>query len=82
MNYLKLIEADPTSFGIITNSKGQQIEFVEHPRLGDEYPVICVCHELQLAECSDFFETGDMTADHKEYEPWFDENKQLKFGTL
>lgn len=82
MNYLKLIDADPTSFGIITNSKGQQIEFIEHPRLGDEYPVICVCHELQLAEASDFFETDDMTADHKEYEPWFDETNKLRFGTL
>jgi hypothetical protein len=82
MNYTKLIDLDPTSFGIITNSKGQQIEFVEHPRLGDEYPVICVCHELELAECSDFFDTDDMVADHKEYEPWFDETNTLRFGTL
>ena len=80
MNYSKLIDLNPTSFGVITNSKGQQIEFVEHPRLGDEFPIICVCHELKLAESSDFFDLDDMTADHKEYEPWFNENNKLEFG--
>ena len=82
MNYTKLINFNPTTFGIITNSKGQQIEFVEHPLRGDEHPVICVCHELQLAESSDFFETDDMAAHHREYEPWFDETNKLRFGTL
>lgn len=65
----------PTSYGKMTNSLGQIIEFYEHPLKGDEAEVICVCHELQLAEYSTFFETDDMTADHKEYEPNFKDGK-------
>jgi hypothetical protein len=37
--------------------------------------VICVCHELQLAAYSGFYETDDMMADHKEYEPTFKDGK-------
>lgn len=82
MNYTKLVELNPTSYGIITNLKGQQIEFVEHPIKGDEAPVICVCHELKLAQYSDFWETDDMCATHGEYEPSFNELGELEYGRL
>lgn len=75
LNYTKLIANDPTKYGEMTNSIGQKIEFVEHPTRGDEYPVIAVCHELELAACTDFYELNDMTADHKEYEPSFQDGK-------
>jgi hypothetical protein len=75
MNYQKLMSHEPTIYGEFTNSLGQLITFVEHPFKGDEFPVICVCHELQLAAASDFFELDDMTADHGEYAPSFQENK-------
>ena len=75
MNYEKLMELNPTEYETFLNSKGQEISFVEHPLRGDEYPVICVNHELKLACCSDFFETDDMLADHKEYEPSFQDGK-------
>ena len=65
----------PTSFGTFTNSKGQVIEFFEHPTKGDSVQVICVCHELKLAAYSDFFETDDMIAEHGEYEPSFEDGK-------
>jgi len=71
MNYEKLMGYNPTSYGNITNSLGQEIEFLEHPLRGDEAEVICVCHELKLAQYSTFFETDDMEAEHKEYEPSF-----------
>ena len=71
MNYDKLIGLNPTSYGKMTNSKGQEIEFYEHPLKGDEAEVICVCHELKLAQYSTFFETDDMVAEHGEYEPSF-----------
>jgi len=71
MNYEKLMKHNPTSLGIITNSIGQNIEFYEHPLKGDEFPVIIVCHELKLADYTDFMETDDMIASHKEYEPSF-----------
>lgn len=74
-NYEKLMAQKPTSFGKFTNSKGQEIEFLEHPVHGDSYPVICACHALKLAANSDFFETDDMLADHKEYEPSFEDGK-------
>lgn len=81
MNYEKLMSWNPTSYGTHTNSKGQIIEFYEHPLRGDEAEVICVCHELKLADYSGFWETDDMIADHKEYEPHF-ENGTLKIGDL
>ena len=71
MNYEKLMSYNPTEYGRMTNSLGQEIIFVEHPLKGDETPVICVNHELKLADYSTFFELDDMTADHKEYEPSF-----------
>jgi hypothetical protein len=75
MNYEKLMKHNPTSLGIIVNSIGQEIEFFEHPLKGDEFPVIIVCHELKLADYTDFMETDDMIASHKEYEPSFVEKK-------
>lgn len=80
INYTKLMIHNPTSFGFMTNTKGQVITFYEHPIMGDEAEVICICHELQLADYSTFFETEDMTAEHGEYEPWFDENGELQIG--
>lgn len=75
LNYNKLIGLNPTVFGEMTNSKGQLITFVEDPNRGDEASIICVCHELQLAAHSGFYELDDMTADDKEYEPSFEDGK-------
>jgi len=80
MNYQKLMSFNPTVYGEIINSKGQEIVFVEHPTKGDEYPVIAVCHELQVAGVTDFFELDDMVAEHGEYEPWFTERGELEIG--
>lgn len=77
LNYEKLMSYNPTEYGRMTNSKGQEIIFVEHPTRGDEYPVIAVCNELKLACSTDFFELDDMMADHKEYEPSFENGKLL-----
>lgn len=73
LNYTKLMSHNPTSFGKMMNDKGQQIEFFEHPTRGDEYPIIAVLHETQQAGNTEFYELDDMTADHGEYQPWFDE---------
>jgi hypothetical protein len=75
MNYTKLMQADPTEYDRMTNSIGQEIVFYEHPYKGDEFPVIIVCHELKLADYTDFMETDDMMEDHKEYEPSFVDGK-------
>ena len=75
IDYHKLMLEKPMEYENFVNSKGQKISFVEHPFIGDEYPIICVCHELKLASSSDFFETDDMLADHKEYEPSFQDGK-------
>lgn len=75
MNYEKLISYNPTSLGLLTNSINQNIEFFEHPLKGDEFPVIIVCHELKLADYSDFMKIDDMIASHKEYEPKFIDKK-------
>jgi len=75
MNYAKLMNLNPTSYGTFKNQLGQEIEFFEHPLKGDEFPVICACHSLQLASASDFWETDDMTAEHGEYAPSFQDGK-------
>lgn len=75
LDYNKLMERNPTVYEKFTNSLGQEIEFVEHPIHGGDYPVICVCHALKLAANSSFYETVDMLADHKEYEPKFIDGK-------
>jgi hypothetical protein len=75
LNYEKLVAQNPTEYGRMINSLGQEIIFIEHPLRGDEYPVICVCHALELASDSTFYELDDMMADHKEYEPNFFEGK-------
>jgi hypothetical protein len=80
MNYQKLMSWNPTVYDEMINSKGQKITFVEHPTRGDEYPVIVVCHELEFAATTDFFETDDMMASHGEYEPWFSDKGELEIG--
>lgn len=80
INYTKLMSHKPTSFGTMVNSIGQTIEFYEHPLRGDEAEVIAVCHDLQLAEYSSFFEIDDMIAEHGEYEPTFEDGKLLIGG--
>lgn len=82
MNYEKLMGHHPTSYGTMTNSKGQEIEFYEHPTRGDEAPVLCVCHDLKLAGVSTFFETDDMEAEHGEYEPTFEDGLLFIGGSL
>ena len=79
MNYEKLMNAEPTKLGEIRNNLKQLIEFYEHPLRGDESPVIVVCHELKLAELTDFYELDDMTAEDGEYTPLFIDNK-IRYG--
>lgn len=79
INYDWLIKNEPTVYDKMVNSLNQEIEFVEHPIKGDETPVICVCHELKLASYSSFYDLDDMMAEHKEYEPTF-ENGVLLIG--
>lgn len=66
---------NPTEYSRMTNSLGQEIVFYEHPFKGDEFPVIIVCHALELADYTDFMEEDDMIATHKEYEPSFVDGK-------
>jgi len=79
LNYQKLMDRNPTSYGKMINDQGQEIEFFEHPIFGDESEVIVACHELKLASYSTFFETDDMTAEHGEYQPSFVDG-QLQIG--
>jgi hypothetical protein len=75
MNYAKLMNLNPTSYGTFKNQLGQEIEFFEHPIYGQDYPVVCVCHSLQLAALSDFYELDDMIDEHGEYAPSFQDGK-------
>jgi len=80
-NYAKLMTMRPTSYGTMTNSIGQEIEFFEHPELGDLSMVICVNHKERLAVDSDFYETGDMDVQGGDYEPIFAEG-EFKHGNF
>ena len=71
LSYKKLMENEPTIYTTMVNSLGQKIDLVEHPFKGDESVVIAVCHELQIASYTDFYDLEDMLAEHREYEPLF-----------
>lgn len=71
LNYSKLIASNPWVYLTFTNSLGQEIKLVEHPVLGDEYPVIAVSDYHQLAFATDFYETGDINEVGGEYEVGF-----------
>ncbi len=75
MNYLKLMEKNPTKYGEIKNNLNQLIEFYEHPYYGQDFPVIAVCHDLKLAEKTTFYELDDMMAEDGEYTPLFIDSK-------
>lgn len=75
--YAKLMENNATQYSdSIENSKGQKIEFYEHPFKGDMAPVIAVCHELKVAADTDFFDTEDFCED-SDYNPVFLENEMV-----
>ena len=69
------MDNNPTMYDKMTNSLGQEIVFYEHPFKGDEFPVIIVCHSLQIAGITDFMEVDEMMQDHREYEPSFVDGK-------
>jgi len=71
LNYSKLMAYNPTEYDKLINKDGQEIVFYEHPLRGDEAPIICVCHELQLAASSGFYDLDDMMALETDYEPSF-----------
>ena len=73
---------NPYVLGVLYNSKGQEILFLEHPTRGDEECVICACLTLELADYSGFYELDDMLDEHGEYEPWFDEQGRFQIGDL
>lgn len=72
---------NPFHLGRMVNNQRQIIDFYEHPIYGDEGYVLCVCHDLKLADESGFYEIDDMTSqDSDEYYPWFDMNGNFKIG--
>jgi len=60
LNYHRLMDFKPNNIGSVINQLGQVIMFVEHPVLGDEYPVIAVFHEFEMAVNTEFFDMDDM----------------------
>lgn len=74
INYTKLMSHNPHVLGTIFNTLGQKIVLVEHPLQGDLSPVLAVCHEMQLAGDTGFFDTVDME-EGTEYQPSFQDGK-------
>jgi hypothetical protein len=60
VNYQKLMTLNPTEYSRIVNQREQEVVFYEHPLLGDEYPVIAVFPDLEVAVVTDFYDTEDM----------------------
>ena len=70
--YNWIVASNTTSLNhVVTNSKGQKIEFYEYPVYGDGAAVVAVCHELKLAGVTDFYDCDDFYED-SEYLPVFD----------
>ena len=71
LDYKYIMGLDPTTYNDkpFFNALGQEIWFMEHPILGDLYPVLVHFPKEKVVACSDFFETDDMIAEHGEYAP-------------
>jgi len=80
INYKWLIGQEPTEYCTVVNSDNQTIVLCEHPTRGDSEQVLVFCRETQMAAYSGFYDTEDLTASHREYEPRFDENGALWIG--
>jgi hypothetical protein len=84
LNFKKLQEHEPTIYHEMINSQGKKVLFVEHPIVGDEYPVILIFPDYGVAFDSEFFDLDDMLADHGDYEPLLivdeEEKYQCVFG--
>ena len=76
LKYQMLMDEEPTVYATITNNQGQELQFVEHPYEGDEYPIIVVYHAEKLAYASDFWDMGDFTLE-SDYMPVFVDGKML-----
>jgi hypothetical protein len=68
LNYNKLMSLNPCVYRDFTNRLGQKMQFIEHPIEGDEYPIIIVFHDEELAFCSDFYDDCDFY-EGSDYEP-------------
>jgi hypothetical protein len=69
--YKKISDLNSTKVDELVNSFGQLIELHEHPLKGDEAQLIAVSNELGMAWDSGFWDSDDLKADHREYEPSF-----------
>jgi len=78
LNYTRLMAHNPTVYDTLTNREGQEMQLVEHPLKGDEYPVIIVYHAEKVAYCSDFWDTDDLMGG-EDYEPVFKEVANCMF---
>ena len=77
------METNPYHLGSMINHHKQRIDFYEDSLWGDEGCIICVCHALDLAGESGFYDMDDMTSEvSDEYYPWFDHNENLRIGEI
>jgi hypothetical protein len=68
LNFTALTKLNPTVYEEFINSLGQTVQLIEHPIKGDEYPVIAIFPDLQLAYCTDFYECEEISEVGGEYE--------------
>ncbi len=78
--YEFLKKHNPYVYNSFVNSHKQVVMLVEHPVKGDEVNVIAMFPEKGLAFDTDFFDTEDMLAAHKEYEPKLDDDGSFFIG--
>jgi len=58
--YDDLFSNKPTKLGEVINSIGQEIIFYEHPIFREDYPILCVCHELKLISSTNYYDIDDI----------------------
>lgn len=78
LNYSRLMENEPFIYLRFTNTKGQKIDLVEHPIMGDMAEVIAINHEMKKADFTGFYEIGEINEPGGDYEIIFSDNGELK----
>lgn len=66
--YTDLVADNAYAYASFTNSQGDEVVLMEHPKYGEEVPVLVAFPKQDKAFCSDFHDTFELE-DGGEYEP-------------
>lgn len=74
LSFGKLMAFNPTLLDTMINQIGQRVNFYEHPTKGDEYTVLGVFPDFNIAFDTDHWDTSDFY-DYSDYNPIYKDGR-------